>query len=88
VQEAQGRVFVTRISSEGPAEQASLRGGDVILTVNNREVTGLADFYRKVWALGAAGVDVPLSVLQGTQIRDIVVHSADRSQFYRLQPKE
>jgi len=52
--------------------------------VNKREVKGVADFYRKVWALGAAGVDVPLSILQGTRIRDIIVHSADRHQFFKI----
>jgi S1-C subfamily serine protease len=51
-------------------------------------VNGLADFYRKVWALGNAGVDVPLSVLQGTRIREITVRSADRYQFLIPKPKK
>jgi S1-C subfamily serine protease len=85
-EEAHGRVFVLRVRSEGPAAQAGLQPGDVILAVNKEAVEGLADLYRKVWALGSAGVDVPLSVLQGTQIRDITVHSADRYQHYRLKP--
>jgi serine protease Do len=86
-EEVYGRVFVLRVTSEGPAEKAGLKSGDIILTVDKRAVNGLADFYRKVWALGSAGVDVHLTVLQGTQIRDISVHSADRSQFYRIKPK-
>jgi len=86
VEEAHGRVFVLRVTSEGPAEQAGLQPGDLILTVNEKAVNGLADFYRKVWALGNAGVDVSLSILRGTQIRDITVHSADRYQFLRLKP--
>ena len=45
---------------------------------------GLADFYRKVWSLGDAGVEVPLAVLQGIEIRDIVVRSGDRDQYYRI----
>jgi S1-C subfamily serine protease len=49
-------------------------------------VNGLADFYRKVWALGNAGVDVSLGILRGTQIRDITVQSGDRYQFLRLKP--
>ena len=85
-EEAHGRVFVLRVRSEGPAAQAGIQPGDIILTVNKKTVKGLADFYRKVWALGNAGVDVPLSVLQGTRIRDITVHSADRYQYYRLEP--
>ncbi len=86
VEEAHGRVFVLRVRSEGPAAQAGLQPSDIILAVDKKAVKGLADFYRKVWALGSAGVDIPLSVLQGTQIRTITVHSADRSQYYRLKP--
>jgi S1-C subfamily serine protease len=85
-EEAHGRIFVLRVRSEGPAAKAGLQPGDIILAVNKKAVKGLADFYRKVWALGGAGVDVPLSVLQGMQIRDITVHSADRYQYYRLEP--
>jgi S1-C subfamily serine protease len=85
-EEAHGRVFVLRVRSEGPSAQAGLQPGDIILAVDKKAVKGLGDFYRKVWALGSAGVDVPLSVLQGTQIREITVHSADRSQYYRLTP--
>ena len=85
-EEAHGRVFVLRVTSEGPAERAGLRPEDLILTVNGKAVNGLADFYRKVWALGNAGVDVSLGILRGTQIRDITVHSADRYQFLRLKP--
>jgi hypothetical protein len=36
-------------------------------------VESLADFNRKVWARGAAGVEVPLRVLQGFQLKDIAV---------------
>lgn len=88
VEESRGRVFVIRITPGGPAEQAGLKVGDIILTVDKREVKGLADFYRRVWTLGTAGIDVPLSILQGTQIRDITVHSADRYDHFRLKPKE
>lgn len=41
----------------------------------------LADLYRKVWALGNAGVEVTLSILKGTEIRDITVRSGDRYKF-------
>jgi hypothetical protein len=51
-------------------------------------VGGLADFYRKVWALGKAGVEVPLGVLQGVEMRGIVVRSGDRYQFLKLKPEK
>ena len=85
-EEAHGRVFVLRVTSEGPAEKAGLRPEDLILTVSGKPVNGLADFYRKVWAIGNAGVDVPLGILRGTQIREITVRSGDRYQFLRLKP--
>ncbi len=85
-EEAHGRIFILRVTSEGPAEQAGLQPEDLIVAVNGKTVSGLADFYRKVWALGHAGVDVPLSILRGGQIRDTIVHSADRYQYLRLKP--
>jgi len=85
-EETHGRVFITRVTSEGPAERAGLQPEDLILTVNGKTVNGLADFYRKVWALGNAGVDVSLGILRGSQIRDITIHSTDRYQSLRLKP--
>lgn len=87
-EEAHGRVFVIRVTPGVPAERAGLQPGDLILTVKGEAVKGLADFYRKVWALGHAGVDVSLGILRGIEIRNITVHSADRYQFLMLRPKK
>lgn len=86
--EAHGRVFVTQVTAGGPAERAGLKPGDLILQVKETPVKGLADFYRRVWALGSSGVEVPLRILQGSEIRDLKVHSSDRHQFLRLKPKK
>jgi S1-C subfamily serine protease len=86
-EETRGRVFVLRVTSGGPAKRAGVQPDDMILTVNRVAIKGLVDFYRSVWALGAAGVDVPLTVLQGTEIRNITLHSADRYQFLKLKPQ-
>ena len=86
-EEARGRVFVLRVSSGGPADQAGIRPGDIILEVEKSAVTGLADYYRKMWTRGSAGVDIRLSALQGTRIREIIVRSADRDRFLQLRPK-
>ena len=88
IDEVHGRLFVRQVTSGGPAEKARLGSGDIILKVDQKAVRGLADFYRKVWALGKAGVEVPLAVLQGIEIRDIVVHSGDRDQYYRIHPNK
>jgi len=87
-EEIYGRVMVFRVGPGGPADQAGLHSGDIILKVENDAVNGLADFYRKIWALGNVGVDVHLSVLQGTQINQITVRSADRYQYFKLNPRK
>ena len=87
VDESHGRIFVIRVTSGGPAESAGIQPGDIILTVNGKAVKGIADFYRSVWSLGNAGIDVGLNILQGTEIRSISVRSVDRYQFLNLSPQ-
>jgi S1-C subfamily serine protease len=83
-EESHGRVFILHVTPEGPAEKAGLEPEDMVLSVKGGEVKGLADFYRKVWALGNAGVEVPLSILRGTKIINLTVKSIDRNQMLRL----
>ncbi|MGD8445999.1 MAG: S1C family serine protease [Desulfobacterales bacterium] len=85
-EEFYGRLVVERVVSGSPSEKAGIKSGDIILAVNKQEVHGMADFYRKVWSLGKGGVDVPLRLLQGIQIRDIVVHSTARSPYEQPVP--
>jgi S1-C subfamily serine protease len=85
-EETHGRVFINQVTAEGPGERAGLEKDDLVLKVKGEPVNGLADFYRKVWALGDAGVEVPLTVLRGTQMREIKVRSGDRHQFLQLKP--
>jgi serine protease Do len=85
-EEMRGRIFVTRVSPDGPADKAGLKSGDILVGVGNDEVSSLAEFYRRVWARGAAGVDVPLRVLQGVQLKELTVHSIDRVEYFRGKP--
>jgi S1-C subfamily serine protease len=85
-EESHGRVFISRVHGESPAQQAGLRERDIVLDVNGAPVSGLADFYRKVWALGEAGVQVPLTLLQGNDIKKISVRSSDRYHYFRIRP--
>lgn len=87
-QEAHGRVFIIRSSADGPAEQAGLRTGDLVLKVNGNAIDGLADFYRKVWALGPSGVKVTLTILRGTELRDYTLITSDRHRFLQINPKK
>ena len=83
-QELGGRIVVLRITPNGPAHQAGIRRGDMIVGVAGEAVKSLADFYRKVWSKGHAGVEVPLNVLRGARIRNIPVRSSDRYKYLRM----
>ena len=85
-EEVRGRLYVARVSPEGPAERAGLRRGDLVLGVGDEEVDTLADFYRKVWARGSAGVEIPLRVLHGMQVRELPVRTIDRLDYFRKKP--
>jgi S1-C subfamily serine protease len=82
--ELHGRLFVTRVTPGGPAEQAGIRRGDVIVSVKGEQPKSLIDFYRKIWAQGAAGVEVSLDVLQDSQMRRIDVKSINRLDHLKL----
>ncbi|MFN0299319.1 MAG: S1C family serine protease [Burkholderiales bacterium] len=85
-EEFHGRLLVTRVSPESPAEKAGLKPGDLVLGVGKDSVTNHAELYGKMWGVGAAGVDVPLKVLQGAEMRDIKVKSIDRAEYFRDKP--
>ena len=81
--EFRGHLFVARVSPDGPADRAGLRAGDIVVAVGGEHVSTLAEFYRKIWGRGGAGVDVPIRVLQGAQLRDVSVRSIDRVDYFR-----
>ena len=86
MEEHRGRVFVTKVAPDGPAEAAGIEANDMILGIDGIQVEGLGDFYRKVWSRGDAGVTVPLDVLRGLEVRPVTVRSSDRYRYLRLNP--
>lgn len=85
-QDLQGKLIVTRVSPESPAEQAGLSNGDIIVGIRGEQVQGHTDFYRKLWASGDAGAEVVLDVLKGTEIKKLGVQSMDREKYLRPKP--
>ena len=81
--EVSGRLMVSRVSPDGPGDQAGIRVGDIILGVGGDGVRTQAEFYRKVWGRGAAGIDIPLRVLQGVDVKELAVRSMDRVEYFR-----
>ena len=60
--EVEDKVVVVGTAERGPAHRADLQAGDVVLAVADSEVSDLAGFYRMMWSLGKAGVEVPLTI--------------------------
>src|SRR4051794_6637218 len=81
--EIDNRVVVVGITGKGPAARAEIKSGDVILAINGDKVTSQTDFYRKLWSLGPAGVDVPLTVYHEGVTFDVVLTSIDRAKVLK-----
>jgi len=81
--EIDNRVVIVGVSAKGPAALAELKAGDVILAINGDKITSQAGFYRKLWALGSAGVDVPLTVHHEGVTFDVVLASTDRARLLK-----
>ncbi|NQW80795.1 MAG: serine protease [Polaromonas sp.] len=73
-----GRVQILRVSEDSPAEAAGLAPGDVVLAVDDSKVTSLEGFYKKLWARSAPDAPVTLTVLQGVDIKTVVLTPQDR----------
>ncbi len=86
--EAHGRVFVTRTASGGPADQAGLKTGDIIMGVGGKPVKTMAEFFRKVWATGDPGAEVTIDLLpagaESLELKQIRVRSRDRYDWLKL----
>ncbi len=81
--EIEDRVVVVGVSAKGPAARAELKAGDVILAVNGEHISSQTQFYRKLWSLGAAGVDVPLTIYHEGVTFDVVLASTDRAKMLK-----
>jgi S1-C subfamily serine protease len=78
------KLTIVGIYRDCPADRAGLKPGDVILSVNDQPVEGLAQMFRKVWSMGQAGVAVPMRVLREREKLEKVVKSDDRAAFQRI----
>lgn len=81
--ESDGEVIVMSVSEGSPAARAGLRQGDIISDVRDGEVEGLGDFYRKLWASGPAGSDVPMRIVRDGRETWLRIKTADRNSFLK-----
>ncbi|MDH3691548.1 MAG: S1C family serine protease [Gammaproteobacteria bacterium] len=79
VYDAADQLVVGGIYDHCPADRAGIEVGDVIVSLDGKPAKGLATFFRRVWNLGDAGVEVPLAVMRGGDKKEVSVVSADRN---------
>jgi S1-C subfamily serine protease len=81
--EIEDKVVIVGIAPKGPAARAELKTGDVILSVAGENVATLGELYRKVWSLGEAGVEVPLTLYREGLTFEVRVNSSERAKFLK-----
>ena len=72
-------MVIAGLSERGPAAAAGMRVGDIVWAVRDESVQSLADFYRKVWASGPAGAEIPIELLRDDRTVWVRVKSVDRT---------
>jgi S1-C subfamily serine protease len=81
--EIEDKLVVVGLARNGPAQRAELRTGDIVLAVGGTDVSDLASFYRRVWAVGPTGAAIPLKIYRDGDIFDVSVNSGDRANFLK-----
>ena len=52
-----------------------------MLSVAGKEVRDLAGFFRRIWAQGQAGVEVPMTIYRDGETMELRIKSSERNQF-------
>ncbi|TMH37429.1 MAG: serine protease [Betaproteobacteria bacterium] len=81
--ETDENLIVGGLAKGGPAENAGVLPGDVLLEVAGERASSLAELFRKTWRLGSAGVEVPLTLARNADVVRLKVRSADRGDYLR-----
>jgi S1-C subfamily serine protease len=77
------KLVIVGLAKDGPAQKADLRTGDVLLSVAGAQVRELAGLYRKVWSLGAAGIEIPITIYRDGKTIETRIKSGDRTRFLK-----
>jgi S1-C subfamily serine protease len=77
------KLVVAGLASGGPADRAGIKLGDVVVAVAGERPQGLADLFRRVWALGPAGAEIPLTVARSGKRTDLQLSSVDRNDILK-----
>jgi S1-C subfamily serine protease len=87
--EVPGGLLVARASHDGPAQLAGVLPGSLVLALQGKPITSQADFYRRLWAEGAPGVTVRLTLIDPMgEPGDIDVVTGDRYDWLDIKREE
>jgi len=75
------RLVVNALAEGGPADEAGMQVGDVVIEIAEERPDSLADMFRRIWALGRAGTNVPMVISRRGQFLRVEVRSGDRNDF-------
>lgn len=81
--DAEDELVVVGLAEDGPAEQGGVEIGDRVVEVDGEAVSSLAEMFRHVWAMGPAGVQVPLTVWRDGEAITLGVMSIDRNSILK-----
>jgi S1-C subfamily serine protease len=81
--EMESRLVIVGLADRGPAKRADLRTGDIVLAVAGTEVHDLAGFFRRIWAQGHAGAEVPITIYRDGHTMELKVKSGERNRFLK-----
>ncbi|MBI4514217.1 MAG: serine protease [Deltaproteobacteria bacterium] len=76
-----GRLIIAGVLPGTPAESGGLKAGDVLLTVDGREVTGRAALYQLLWA-HSPGDTIACTVFRSDEIKPLAICAGDAEAFF------
>jgi len=81
--ETGSQCVVAGLADDGPAQRAGIKQGDQVVEVAGESVASLGDMLRKVWRVGPAGSEIPLTLVRDGAVIRTRLRSADRSDFLK-----
>src|SRR5262245_13695652 len=83
-------LYVARVHPAGPAQQAGLKNGDEVVTINDAAVTGKTYEQVLMMVRGEAGTEVKLGVKRDGGLREITITRMAGDKLYRgeMRPHE
>jgi serine protease Do len=81
--ESGGRLRVTRVSDESPAEEAGIQAGDRIVSIDGKAVNSLDALWAELWSGGPAERAVTIEIERQDVPQTLTLHSVDRERSLR-----